>query len=306
MKGSGWSDSSGGAAAQGHVAEPEDHIISTSSAGASSIALVIFTLNHREFVADCLESIEREFPNLGLLHHVDLGSSDGTLEMAAHCARKLGLKVCTHTYPKGTTTLASLAALQGHVRDEFLVGISGDDAFGVGYGTAATHAVATQGEPQVVWFTLWQTDSTLRKVKRRVPLVLHSGKLMRLLMLSRNPGTGPGAILPWKAMSSWGILEDCPKDNLIEDYWLWLSLLDRAKFVIGEAGYVLYRRHPEALTPQLGRRDAGLSFARCGALAWQRADTSIERTAVLLRFLVWLRRVPARHWPSYARTFFES
>ena len=193
--------------------------------------------------------------------------------------------------PRGTTSLQALEFATHHCDSKYLIGISGDDAFGSDYkaGMREYHSLNETGH-HVGFFDKIICNSKLSPISKvKSSWADNSSKNRRLLEYS-NPGNSAGVILPWQYLKEIGIFTNSP-EILVEDYWLWLALVDKCLFHNISIGSVLYRKHSSNLTLESNNRDYIFSLGFCSGYALNRKHRLLGPLRNLLLILRLSRHV---------------
>jgi hypothetical protein len=263
------------------------------------VTIFATTFNHQNYVCDLLDSIEREFlPETGIVL-ADLGSSDSTLESIRGHSLYIEKKIKLVVFDRGTTTLHALFQELLYIPTEYVLGMSGDDVFEIGFGKALRDfELKNQSEKVMINVTLIHTDESLRPFMVQNPRWSKIRSLNRCKLSIGNPGTGPGAIYPVKELI--GALDG--KDFaglLIEDYYIYWQLIDLVKFVNLKTAQILYRRHSNAL----GNRNAdplySKSIGQSVGIALKKSKNPIEFSCCLFLVARWVRHIPIRNLSDY-------
>lgn len=142
------------------------------------------------------------------------------------------------------------------------------------------------------------SDSNLNMIKIRDSKWSNSYKRNRKKLLVGNPGTTPGAIIPWETLKKINAWDNTP-NILIEDYWLWWKLLDHATFINIKYGEVLYRRHNNNVTAQSKDPIYSESLGYASALGWVNAETLFEKIHSVFVVIRWIRHIDFRAWKNF-------
>ena len=142
------------------------------------------------------------------------------------------------------------------------------------------------------------SDSSLNTIKIRDSKWSNSYKRNRKKLLVGNPGTTPGAIIPWETLKKINAWDNTP-NILIEDYWLWWKLLGHATFINIKYGEVLYRRHNNNVTAQSKDPIYSESLGYASALGWVNAETLFEKILSVFVVIRWIRHINFREWKNF-------
>ena len=74
------------------------------------------------------------------------------------------------------------------------------------------------------------TDQNLIPFGEKKPRWRDTSEKNRNLLSYSNPGTAPGAVIPWQTLIKLDAWRN-PPDILIEDYWIWWQLIDFVPFL---------------------------------------------------------------------------
>jgi glycosyltransferase involved in cell wall biosynthesis len=269
---------------------------------ALDLAVIVVTRDHESYLPELFNSIECIFPKCVDLVVVDVGSLDSTLSVAKSGTTQMGRHVRIIEIARESTALDALAAAAPFVNSQYVSMISGDDYFSSNYFSAVKNALSERDCPCVLNFSLDLVDPDGKSLGRRNPSWKSSVKQRRQQLLMGNPGTAPGAVLPWSLLKVSGAWEGHPS-ILTEDYWLWWVLADDATFINVSEASVFYRRHSSSITG--GQVDSRYVYALgyCVGEAYARTESPREKVLHLLLFLRWLRRVPPRKFGVYVRSY---
>jgi glycosyltransferase involved in cell wall biosynthesis len=264
--------------------------------------LLIVTRDHENFIGELFESVESELSFLRKVICVDTGSFDKTVDVIQSWSPDM--EVVRIFLNRGSSTLDALQAAQKFVDTDYIIGISGDDVFAPKFGKEITKIFSKAEKPGVVNFELIKVDSSLNPIGRRIPKWSGNFKSNRLRLLCGNPGTAPGAIIPWRYLVELLEWQDPPK-TLIEDYWIWWVLLGRVSFESNVNAQILYRQHQHNLSKAVEDKNYATSIGLCLALAWRNAKSPLEKLASTILWLRWGRHFNVRLFPWIFIGFFQ-
>jgi hypothetical protein len=129
-------------------------------------------------------------------------------------------------------------------------------------------------------------------------------KNKRLLSYS-NPGTAPGAVIPWEILiksPSW----KQPPNIVIEDYWLWWQLIDQVPFINCKDAYVLYRQHRNNVTKNTKNKDYAYSLGYVSALPNIKAINILNTFLSFFLIPRWIRHLNVSVWKDYAAGYISA
>jgi glycosyltransferase involved in cell wall biosynthesis len=267
-----------------------------------SLSVLIVSRDHEEFLPDLFRSIEREFPKDIDIVMVDVGSLDNTVASARHLSHVLDLRLRIVEVGRDSVSLDAFEAARPLIDTEYVAAISGDDVFGEEFFLGFLSERDVRSNPFVLNFELILVDSKLQPFGHQTPRWGGSTSKNRKRLMRGNPGTAPGSILPWQLLVNLPQWKYRPK-ILIEDYWLWWTLLEHADFSCPSSGTVLYRRHSANLSGKVGDSRYVGDLGYCVRLSWTAAVNHSERFWSLMLLLRWARRVRIRQIPNYLRGF---
>lgn len=266
------------------------------------VTVVVFSRDHVKFVDECFKSIEREFKGKVKLINVDVGSLDGTPSRIINIGKELGLSLSQIIRPRSLKTLQVLKSLDNDIQTRFIVLISADDVFGEDYGKSLRGALAYMETESVLNFRLIETDVNLEPIKSRNPKWQTSYRKNQRMLSYKNPGTTPGSLIPYEKLKTLKDWKTVPS-ILIEDYWLWWTLIEHVPFVNVIEGTVYYRRHEESISASVTDPEYAFSLGYVTALP-QRTKNSIFNkmisTSLILR---WGRHLKSTTWISFLSGF---
>jgi len=183
---------------------------------------------------------------------------------------------------------------------DYVLLISGDDFLGSGVEEMIGRVLSLDSQKMVINFTLELVDSSGRYMKSVEPKWTGNPRRDRKKLFVGNPGTAPGCILPWQLLRS---MENWPSDGemLIEDYWLWWALVDKASFLNAITGFVNYRQHSASVTGLSRNPQFAYSVGYCVRTAQINAHTFVEWLATLVLLARWSRNLRVSDWLSIYR-----
>jgi glycosyltransferase involved in cell wall biosynthesis len=268
------------------------------------ISIVILSRNHEQYIGDCLYSINREFGNQLMVRLVDVNSSDETIVKAHSAAQELELNIISNQINENLPTLSVLELILGFVDDDYIILISADDALGENYANAV-HEIFSNSivNEIVVNFPLNVTNKNLIKQKTRVPKWSHSTNLNKLKLSIGNPGTISGSVLPWKLIRDSLISESIPR-ILIEDYWLWWKIVEKAKFINSSSGSVLYRRHDSNTSKLRSNANYAQSLGFICAMPIISNNYLLFKVLSISLIFRWVRHLSPKVWQDFIHGYY--
>ena len=196
----------------------------------NDVTILLLSRNHEKFIEACIYSINREFGNEIQLLNLDIGSIDGTIRISKSLCSKFGINAIHIKLEKDTKTLTALKSLEEYVSTNYVILLSADDALGENYSQALNKLFSDITEYAVINFPSVVTDQNLQPLYSRVPKWSRSAKSNKKLLSYSNPGTAPGAVIPWRILVETQSWKQSP-DIIIEDYWLWWQFIDIAQLL---------------------------------------------------------------------------
>jgi glycosyltransferase involved in cell wall biosynthesis len=263
--------------------------------------IIVLMRNHENFVSDCFTSVAREFPNAKILS-VDVNSSDNSFKKVQLICSELNLDSEHIHISVDMSTLKVLKFIEKFVLTDFIILLSGDDALGEDYGNTLKNLFRTNPEYQVINFASLVTDKFLNPLNVKYSRWNAKTKKNRRLLSYSNPGTAPGAVIPWKILvknPDW----KQPPNILIEDYWLWWQLIDQVPFINCKKSHVLYRQHESNLSKQTKRKDYAYSLGYVSALPNINASNILNTLLSIVLIPRWIRHLNVSVWKDYAKGY---
>jgi len=272
------------------IAESQDTI--------GDFTVIVLAKNHEQYLSDCLGSIHRELSDAKILC-ADAGSGDKSFEKAKEIASILSLNSIHVQLEENTKTLTVLKKLERYIDTKYVILLSADDALGENYRKALTNIIETSTEEKVINFISMVSDQDLNPLFPKYPKWADKIQKNKKLLSYSNPGTAPGAVIPWEILMkspSW----KQPPNIVIEDYWLWWQLIDQVPFINCMDSHVLYRQHRNNITKSTKNKDYAYSLGYVSALPNIKA-MNISNT-LLSFFLIprWIRHLNVSVWKDYA------
>lgn len=271
----------------------------------NDVTILLLSRNHEKFIGDCIDSINREFGNEIQLLNLDIGSIDETLRISKSLCNKFGINAVHLKLDKDTKTLTALKNLEEYVSTTYVILISADDALGENYSQALNKLFSYITEYTVINFPSIVTDQNLQPLYSRVPKWSRNAKSNKKLLSYSNPGTAPGAVIPWRILVETQSWKQSP-DIIIEDYWLWWQFIDIAPFITSQESNVLYRQHQNNISNESRNVDYAYSLGYVSALPWNKSNISTNRLLSLLLIPRWLRHLNISVWKNYFAGYQDS
>jgi glycosyltransferase involved in cell wall biosynthesis len=265
--------------------------------------IIVLSKNHEKFISDCLTSIHRELYDVKILC-ADIGSIDDSFNLGQKICKNLEMQ-STHIklHPK-TKTLTALKSLEKYVSTNYVILLSADDAFGTKYREALIKLLKDNSKYCVINFPLLYTDENLKPLHLKIPKWTGSFKENRKRLSYSNPGTAPGAVIPWRILinsDSW----KQPPNIVIEDYWIWWQLITLVPFVSSQESHVLYRQHPHNISRASKNIDYAYSLGYVSALPNDKTNSFQNRLLSFGLIPRWLRHLNITVWRSYLSGYQE-
>ena len=264
----------------------------------NDVTILLLSRNHEKFIAECINSINREFGNEIRLLNLDIGSIDDTFRICKSLCSEFGINATHVKLEKGTKTLTVLKSLEEYVSTNYVILLSADDALGKNYSQALNKLFSSITEYAVINFPSMVTDQNLQPLFLRVPKWSRSAKSNKKLLSYSNPGTAPGAVIPWRILVETQSWKQSP-DIIIEDYWLWWQFIDIAPFMTSQESHVLYRQHQHNISSESRNVDYAYSLGYVSALPRNKSNNSTNRLLSLLLIPRWLRHLNIAVWRNY-------
>jgi glycosyltransferase involved in cell wall biosynthesis len=272
---------------------------------ADDLTLILFSRDHLLFVDQCLNSIHEEFGNTLQILNVDVGSKDGTEKRIKQQAKELGLSLHQEHRSREMKTLTVLKSLEDKVNTQFVILLSADDLFDQGYGEALLSTLKEMKGDTVLNFSLIETNACLESKRLHVPSWTNSLQTNKRKLSIMNPGTATGSVIPFKKLKSLEIWKSVPS-ILIEDYWLWWTLIEHVDFVNILSARAVYRKHGNNISSSKQNRDYAYSLGFAAGLPWARNNSYLNRCLSIILIPRWGRHLSPSNWKIFIRGFIES
>ena len=271
----------------------------------NDVTILLLSRNHEKFIEECIHSINREFGNEIQLLNLDIGSIDGTLGISKSLCNEFGMDAVHLKLDKNTKTLTALKSLEEYVSTTYVILLSADDALGENYRQTLNKLFSDITEHTVINFPSMVTDHNLHPLYLRVPKWSVSSKKNKKLLSYSNPGTAPGAVIPWKMLVETQSWKQSP-DIIIEDYWLWWQFIDIAPFITSQESHVLYRQHQHNISKASRNKAYAYSLGYVSALPTYKSNNYKNRLLSLVLIPRWLRHLNIAVWRNYILGYQDS
>lgn len=269
------------------------------------ITVILISRNHADFIKDALQSIYRELGDKVNIIYTDVNSLDLTSKIGNKFLKERFHNVRTQSLNYDSTTLEVVASSITATSTPYFILLSADDVLGQGYGLTVQDILRRIDKPTVVNFGLYYTDRNLKVIKERYPSWANSKKQNKCLLSFRNPGTTPGAILPTELCKS--VIQECEVPPiLIEDYWFWWKLVDKAAFINIAKPLVLYRQHANNVT--LNRNNSTYAFSLGYSAGLPLMSFNPLRYKIVSLCLVprWIRHIHLKQFKNFIHGYIQS
>ena len=266
--------------------------------------IIVLSKNHESYLLDCLTSINRELSDVKILC-ADIGSIDESFKTNKKICMNLGLKSTHVQLGANTRTLTALKSLEKFVSTNYVILLSADDAFGIGYREALVKLLKTSTEYSVINFPLLLTDENLKPLHLRVPRWTGRVQENRRRLSYSNPGTAPGAVIPWKILinsDSW----KQPPNIVIEDYWIWWQLISLVPFITAQESHVLYRQHQSNISNASKNKDYAYSLGYVSAIPSKNSNKLKNQLLSLTLIPRWIRHLHITVWVNFFSGYREA
>ena len=270
----------------------------------NQITIVILARNHDEFISDCLHSIHRELPDAKIVY-ADTGSTEKCYELAKSITEELKLSTVHIKLNEDIKTLSVLKELEKCIFTKNIILLSADDAFGENYRNALTNLFKTNPGSTVFNFTSVITDQNLKPIRSKKPQWSKQHKKNIRKLSCSNPGTAPGALIPWTVLISSPVWRE-PPSIVIEDYWIWWQLIDLVPFVNCYESSVLYRQHQNNISKASKNQDYAYSLGYSSAIPNIRANNICNKFLSLTLIFRWVRHLNFTVWNKFVTGYFDA
>jgi glycosyltransferase involved in cell wall biosynthesis len=270
----------------------------------NKITVVILSRNHEKFISDCLHSVHRELPDARIVIS-DTSSTNKCHDLGKSIVEALKLNAMHIKLNKNTKTLSALKNLEKYICTKYIVLLSADDALGGNYRNALISLLKTGANSAVFNFTSVITDQNLKPLRSRKPQWSEQNKKNKRKLSYSNPGTAPGALIPWTVLSSSPAWKE-PPAIVIEDYWIWWQLIDLVPFVNCFESNVLYRQHLDNISKASKNEDYAYSLGYTTAIPNIKAINLFNKFLSLTLIFRWIRHLNFIVWCKFFAGYFES
>ena len=270
----------------------------------SDCTVIVLAKNHEQYLSDCLGSIHRELSGVKILC-ADVGSGDKSFEKGKEIPSTLNLNSIHIQLGEGTKTLTTLKKLEQYIDTKYVVLLSADDALGDNYGTALIDILKQTPNYSVINFVSMVSGQDLNPLFPKSPKWADKIQKNKRLLSYSNPGTAPGAVIPWEILiksPSW----KQPPNILIEDYWLWWQLIDQVPFINCKESHVLYRQHENNVTKDTKNKDYAYSLGYVSTLPNIKALNFLNKLLSIFLILRWIRHLNVCVWKNYAAGYISA
>lgn len=264
--------------------------------------VIVLSRNHKRFIFDCLNSINRELWDAEILC-ADIGSQDNSFSLGKQIASEFGLKSQHVELSKDTKTLTALKKLEGYIDTKYAILISADDALGENYRIALKNIQRINPQESVINFTSLLTDKDLGVIGSKQPSWGKAVQKNKNLLSFSNPGTAPGAVIPWRILIKQVAWKN-PPDILIEDYWIWWQLVDLVPFINCTETHVLYRQHEYNISKASKDQIYAYSLGYITAIPNIKAGNLFNKARSLVLVLRWIRHLHLSVWRHFVAAYF--
>jgi len=266
--------------------------------------IVILSRNHEDFILDCLQSVYRELSEVKILW-VDIGSSDNSFKKSKDISKELGLNTIHLQFLEDTRTLKVLKGLEEYINTKYIILLSADDALGKNYREALSNITRINSREQVINFISMVSNQDLNPLFSKSPKWADKIQKNKRLLSYSNPGTAPGAVIPWRILvknPDW----KQPPNILIEDYWLWWQLIDQVPFINCKESHVLYRQHENNVTKNTKNKDYAYSLGYVSALPNIKALNFLNKLLSIFLIPRWIRHLNVSVWKDYVAGYISA
>jgi len=277
-------------------------LINSDSDLINEITVVVFSRNHEKFIAECLNSIHRELPDFKIVC-VDTSLTDECHEFSKSIAKDFKLNSMHIKLDVNTKTLSALKIIEKQISTNYIILLSADDAFGQNYRSALINLFKKNPEGTVFNFTSVITDRNLKPIYSRKPQWSEQIIRNRRKLSYSNPGTAPGAVIPWTKLINCPTWRK-PPDIIIEDYWIWWQLIDLVPFANCKESSVLYRQHKENISKASKNIDYAYSLGYVTAIPNIKANSIFHKLISVTLIFRWIRHLNITVWHKFIGGYF--
>jgi hypothetical protein len=270
----------------------------------SDCTLVLLSKNHENFIFQSLNAIDRELHDIKIVC-ADIGSTDQTFTCIKEISHELKLNSQHISLSDGTKTLTALKTVDKYITTKYVILLSADDVLGENYRAAILDFFSENSEDSVLNFTSVVTDQDLKPIYSKNPSWGSEIEKNKKLLSFCNPGTAPGAVIPWtklRGTKSWAN----PPDIIVEDYWIWWQLVESTKFINIHKSHVYYRSHQNNITKASKNENYAHSLGYISALPNTKRNNRMNRLLSRILILRWIRHLNYKVWPDFFIGYNES
>ena len=266
--------------------------------------IIVLSRNHEKFISECLNSIYRELHEVKILC-ADIGSIDNSFQLGQNTCKQFHLNSTHIQLSADTRTLTALKSLEKYVSSNYVILLSADDAFGIGYRDELIKLFKKITEYTVINFSSLVTDKNLQPLHLIAPKWSGSLKENKERLSYSNPGTAPGAVIPWNILVKTEAWRQ-PPNILIEDYWIWWQLIPLVPFITAQESHVLYRQHQHNISNASRNTEYAYSLGYVSALPTHKSNNYKNRLLSLVLIPRWLRHLNIAVWRNYLSGYQDS
>lgn len=268
------------------------------------ITIVILSRNHEKFISDCLHSVHRELLDAKIVI-ADTSSNKECHELGKSIADDLKLNSAHLKFNENNKTLSVLKKLEKYISTKYIVLLSADDALGGNYRNALINLLKTDTNDAVFNFTSIITDQNLKPLRSRKPQWSERNRENRRKLSYSNPGTAPGALIPWIVLINRPVWRK-PPSIVIEDYWIWWQLIDLVPFVNCNESSVLYRQHQDNISKASKNESYAYSLGYVTAIPNIKAGNIFNKIMSITLIFRWVRYLNITVWHKFIAGYFEA
>ncbi len=270
----------------------------------NEITVVVFSRNHEKFIAECLNSIHRELPDSKIVC-VDTSLTDQCNELSKSIAKDLKLNSIHIKLNTDIKTLSALKFIEKHISTNNIILLSADDVFGQNYRSALINLFKKNPEGTVFNFTSVITDKNLKPIYSRTPQWSEQSVKNRRKLSYSNPGTAPGAVIPWTKLINSPTWKK-PPEIVIEDYWIWWQLIDLVPFVNCKETSVFYRQHQDNISKASKNEEYAYSLGYVTAIPNIKANSIFHKLMSITLIFRWIRHLNITVWHKFTGGYFAA
>jgi hypothetical protein len=120
-----------------------------------------------------------------------------------------------------------------------------------------------------------------------------------------NPGTAAGSVIPFKKLKTLEVWKSVPP-ILIEDYWLWWTLIEYVPFINVLNASAIYRKHGNNISGAKRNREYAYSLGFAAGLPRSMNNSGFNRRLSLFLLPRWGRHLATSTWKDFLRGFLDS